>query len=345
MKFSTFPRNRRRGSVLPLVALSLTVLLGITSFAVDYSVLLADKNQLQRGCDAAALAGAAYLKRAADETANTTNAREQALLVAAQNALPATEVTSITFLDGNTKIRVVATRARSLFFARVMGIGQRNVGAFAVAGTAGTGTVTPVPIAITPTSKARYQNDRLPHTFTLVRPQDTAFQTNYSGLTPFDPFAVFDLSPSQAKSTEKMERQLAGEDYETPKIGNQLTNIAANLDTQAGAFKAGISPRFQKAAGTPWLDPATGSLPLPWQTVGTRLSEVLSGGSSNNPRIVSFVVIEEVATPVSNYNSTIQDFATAYISSVQNAPGGGVTFTATFLPSGSGGARRVTLIE
>ncbi len=346
MKFLTHQRNRRRGSILPLVALSMTVLLGISAFAVDYSVLLSDKNHLQRGCDAAALAGAAYLKRGADETANTNNAREQALLVAAQNSLPAAEVTSITFEDDNTKIRVAATRARSLFFARVLGIGQRNVGASAVASAAAS-MGPPVPIAITPTSKARYQNDGLPHVFTMIRPGETAFKPIYAGISAFDPFQVFDLRSSQAKAPPEMRDQLAGdlEKPVNPQVGDEFTGMSASVSTLSENFTAGIGSRFQKAAGAPWLDPPTGALSDAWRTVGTRLPEVLAGGSSKNPRIVRFLVVNETNTGISNYQFKLLDFATAYISSVQETPNG-LTFTATFLPAGIGSVSKpVALIE
>ncbi len=318
--------------------------------AVDYAVLLSDKNQLQRSCDAAALGGAAYLKRSPDETVNTDNARAQARLIEKQNNLTQAEVDTsiITFLENNTKIRVAAKRDRSLYFARIFGILQRDVTASATA-VVSPPVVERVPIAITPTSKARYQNDGLPHNFTLVTPQDTAFQTNSIGMTTFDPFAVFDLSGSQAKSATQMERQLAG-DLTTPvnpQVGDQLTGMSLSLGTLAGRLKDGIGLRFQKAAQTPWLDPVTGTLPVlqPWQLVGTRVGDALGGrGAGGNPRIVTFVVIEELATAQSNHNFTIQNFATAYINSVQDSAGS-LTLTATFLPPGAGGGSQVSLIE
>lgn len=347
---SNSSHSKRRGSVLPLVALSITVLLGAAALSVDYAVLLSDKNQLQRACDASALAGAAYLKRSSDEAANTNNARQQAMLVASLNNLAPGEVPAgnVTFSDNNTKIRVTALRARSLFFARIFGILRGNISASAAA-VAKPNPVERVPIAITPTSKARYQNDGLPHDFTLIAPQDKPFQTGTLGITPFDPFTVFDLSSSQGKSPTQMQRQLEGDLAipVNPQKGDQLTGMSANTGTIAKNFKEGIAPRFEKAAQSPWLDPITGVSPLTqsWQLVGTRLSEVLRRtGAPDNPRIVTFVVVEELATRESNHNFTIQDFATAYISSVQDTPGG-LTFTATFLPPGMGAASEVSLVE
>ncbi len=351
MKFSTHSRNKRRGSILPLVAGAITTLLMATALAVDYSVLLSDKNQLQRACDSAALAGAAYLQRSNDPTTNQTEAENQALLVARQNNLAPTEMTadSITFPgDNNTKIHVVASRVRPLFFARVLGIVKGNITASATAAVS-LGASPRVPIAITTTSKDRYQNDRLPHNFTLTVPQKTAFKPNYSNVAAsFDPFTVFDLSDSQGKSGTQMQRQLAGDLTVpvNPQIGDQLTGMSLNAGTLAGDFQDGIAPRFAKAAQMPWLDPVTGALPLSsaWQLVGTRLPDVLAGASPRNPRIVSFVVVEELAQPESNHNFTIQSFADAYIHSVQMAPDGALTLTATFLPTAAANSS-VSLIE
>lgn len=341
MKILSRYNKRRNGSVLPLFALTVTMLLGATALAVDYGVLLSDRNQLQRACDAAALAGAGYLKRS-DDTTDKARAIEQALLVAGLNNLAPSEMTAanVTFPDpNNTKIQVVATRARSLFFARIFGISQGTIRAAATA-VVSPAAGPPVPIAITKVSADRYQNSGSWHDFTLIRPQDSAFATNYSGITAFDPFMVFDLSPSQSKTRIKMENQLAGDlnNPVNPQIGELLTGFALNIDPLITSFKTGISPRFAKAAGSPWLDPPVNpfSSANSWQLVGTRFADVLGGSiAPSNPRIVRFVVLDEVATPVSNYNYPIVGFATAYIRSVQDVSGR-LTFTARFLPPGSG---------
>lgn len=353
MKFPTPSRNRRRGSILPLVFGGITTLLMATALAVDYSLLLSDKNQLQRACDSAALAGAAYLQRSNNPTTNQTEARNQALLIAKQNYLTPTEMTaeSITFPgENNTKIRVVASRARPLFFARVLGIVKGNVGASATAAVT-PGAATPVPIAITKVSKDSYQNTRTPHIFTLSRPQDTAFKTNYAGLTPYDPFTLFDLRGGSS-SPEFMERQLAGDltSPVNPQIGDLLTTMRPSLGTLAANFKDAISLRLQKAAGVPWLDPPSSLLPASsaWQLVGTRYNDVLTGNiAPKNPRIVRFVVLNELNAPANGGDDVpIVDFAPAYIHSVQDAPGGGLTFTATFLPAGTGdGSGSIALVE
>ncbi len=50
--------RRERGQILPIVALALVALLGISAFAIDVGYAFYAKRQLQSAADAAALAGA-----------------------------------------------------------------------------------------------------------------------------------------------------------------------------------------------------------------------------------------------------------------------------------------------
>ena len=50
--------RRERGQILPIVALALVVMLGISAFAIDVGYAYYAKRQLQSATDAAALAGA-----------------------------------------------------------------------------------------------------------------------------------------------------------------------------------------------------------------------------------------------------------------------------------------------
>ena len=54
-------RKKEEGAVLDLVALLMTVLLGITALAVDFGLAFYQKQRLQAACDSAALAAATAL--------------------------------------------------------------------------------------------------------------------------------------------------------------------------------------------------------------------------------------------------------------------------------------------
>ena len=55
-------RKREEGDIVVLVALSMSVLMGFTAFAVDFGMLASDKQALQNAADAAALAAAIKAK-------------------------------------------------------------------------------------------------------------------------------------------------------------------------------------------------------------------------------------------------------------------------------------------
>src|SRR4051794_40272604 len=73
-------RPRRRGSILPVMALLMVALCGFTALSVEISTIASLKVQCQNAADAAALAGARTLDGSASQrTAQaTTNARSAA---------------------------------------------------------------------------------------------------------------------------------------------------------------------------------------------------------------------------------------------------------------------------
>jgi Flp pilus assembly protein TadG len=102
-RFHDRNRSRRAGSVVLFVALGMLIILGCGAISVDYGLMIADKNRLQRACDAAALAGVSQLKVTGDDNVDTYNARNLAVSVAAQNGVTV-PANSITFLNDNKTI-------------------------------------------------------------------------------------------------------------------------------------------------------------------------------------------------------------------------------------------------
>lgn len=122
--------GRERGQILVLVAGAVTVLLGFSAVAVDIGSYAADRRTLQNAADAAALAGARDLPNAAA-------AEAAAVAWAVDNGVPASNVTTTVIPRGagqpNPLIRVKVQRDHNFFFARVLGIGSRQVAASASA--------------------------------------------------------------------------------------------------------------------------------------------------------------------------------------------------------------------
>ena len=134
------PSRGRRGSVLPIVAASLVVLLGIAALAVDLGIMYTARSEAQRSADAGAHAGAGVLLHAPDDEAG---AREQARLYAEANAVrgvdPVVLDEDIDVLLDSQKVRVRVQRSTArgnpvaTIFARILGILHVDIGAHAAA--------------------------------------------------------------------------------------------------------------------------------------------------------------------------------------------------------------------
>jgi len=130
------PRNR--GQVLVLFALALFVLLGFAALGIDVGYMYSVRHELQRCADTGALAGAsaffdgdwanATVRAEADARARDYASRDA---VSTTSLDPSAEV-SVSF-PVQDRIRVDTQRTVNLFFARVLGMPNRNITAFAVA--------------------------------------------------------------------------------------------------------------------------------------------------------------------------------------------------------------------
>lgn len=116
--------NNNKGAIAVLVAGAMVALLGITALVVDIGLLVNRKAELQKACDAAALAGAQELP---EDTASATTV---ATNYAVENGIASP---TVTITDSNKKITVSAEEQVNFFFARVLGIDN---GAVATSATA-----------------------------------------------------------------------------------------------------------------------------------------------------------------------------------------------------------------
>jgi Flp pilus assembly protein TadG len=148
-------RPRRRGAILPMVAISLIALLGLVALAIDVGMLLVEKTQAQNAADTAAMTGA----RAIDGSpgGNLANAILYAQQIAGYNSVLGVPVTSsevvptpgayhydpvqqvfvpeltVTPPDNYSLMQVVVTTSRPSGFARVFGAPTLDVQATAIA--------------------------------------------------------------------------------------------------------------------------------------------------------------------------------------------------------------------
>ncbi len=122
--------RNEQGNIFVLAAVSMMAVMGLAALAIDVSYVLAGRNQLQAGVDAAALAGAAGLMTSQSE------ATRRAMDFAGRNTCiqnpVAVSAGDVTFPTSN-RVRVQSARRLPLFFAPVLGMANLNITADATA--------------------------------------------------------------------------------------------------------------------------------------------------------------------------------------------------------------------
>ncbi len=150
-------RRRERGQILPVVALALVALLGISAFAIDVGFAYYAKRQLQSATDAAALAGAQDLPNAATAVAVATSyaaankpANLSSMTFTYQTKCTATAVvaTGCNAAVNPNALVVNGTASTNTWFARIFGISSFSVSARANACSPCSSTPVDIVIAI-----------------------------------------------------------------------------------------------------------------------------------------------------------------------------------------------------
>lgn len=111
--------DHEQGSVIVLVALFMTVFLGMCAMVVDIGALYAKQSQLQNAIDSAVLA-------AAQELPNTTNAKVVADQYMVLNGFSPTDAI-ITFSEANKRINISGSKQVNYVFAAVLGFNSSIV--------------------------------------------------------------------------------------------------------------------------------------------------------------------------------------------------------------------------
>jgi len=282
---SRWNRSSRRGSVVTLTAAGLVALCGFCALGVDYGRAVLVKNQLQRGCDAAALAAVRWLPL------DPAGAKQAAVYYAARNKV--TVDPNQIQITNNVRIRVPATARVTYFFAPVIKIVNGPVAAQATAALQQRSSFVPsqlVPIGITPSTVEQYKNGS-PVVLEGIR-------MNKDSLGIRD-FVLFDLSSSGGKSPSQMEGQLQwGSAFNEPtSIGDSETTLNASDVAQSSHFEAGMQTRFTAAKGAPWYD------------TGRSFTKIPPG----SPLLVMMIVTPEAQAINGNNAAPVLAFQPTYI--------------------------------
>lgn len=340
-------RARRRGSIAVFVALALVVLLVCGGFAVNYGLLAADANRVQRACDAAAMAGVydlgTTLKYTSATSVYTDEARARAVAkdVAAKNGLTLND-SDIVFDTSGTRIAVQGTSTRQFFFNKFMGRDSSTVTRRASAGLAPVGSMSSMgggrtgsvaPVGITWETYNAYQNAMDPSgnrptvELTLIRQNKDVFKRDPNAIDA-DPFVLFDLRDSNAKSGAHMQDQLTGDEVEEAKLGDLETTLDAALNSEGPKLQDAVNTLITKAKSAPWNDNAN---------LAAQNAQAATGNiGRDNPRVINLIVTPATSDSKNGtFNTEIQGFAPVYIQGIEEETVSGVTvlrLQVTFLP-------------
>ena len=320
--------QRRRGTILYIVAGSLVMVMGAAALAVDYGVLNADANRLQRACDAAALAGATKLKSSGNDSVDVPAAKELAVIAARRNDV-AVNINDIVVSDNNRQIRVPATFVRPLFFARIFNMRSSTLIRSATARKKGFVTPNVAPIGISSSLFAQMKADFAARGGTdtydqrLVNHKKNSFDSSR--------FMLFDLRDQPSKSPAAMADQITGASVVEIDLGDQAgdgiyqgddgetlteTVLNAGENAQYAKYAEAMTTIFQRAAASPWFDTpvVTGNIGA---SIGAHYLPILSGTEpADNPRLMSVIVTPDSPPVSGTFEAPIVNLARVYIERV-----------------------------
>jgi Flp pilus assembly protein TadG len=282
------------------VVLMIVVLIGTTALAVDYGLLVADANRLQRAADSAALGGANLLLKSGTDATSITydqyNAKNMAITLAARNGVTLTS-DQVTFPAYN-KIKVTPVFSQKYLFASILGFQRGSVIRSATAGRLPLKGVTGVvPLALT-TDDYNANKGGAAIEYTLIRNQDTDFVPGT--------VASVDLRPdSSGKSGNVFQNDLQDGYSGTIYIGQKIDNaLTADITSQGAKAETALADRISDAKLAPYQD--TGS------------NYTYPNYPPDDRRIMMMIVAD--ANPLSNNNPTLNArfFVPVYVESYRS---------------------------
>ncbi len=117
--FYNRPETRdQKGSAILLLCLAMVALIGFMAISIDYGRMALSADQLQKACDAAALAAAVQMQLDTSTSSSTkqANATTKAQLVGTQNRVT---ISSVTY--SSPTLTVTGTCSQTFFFASLLG--------------------------------------------------------------------------------------------------------------------------------------------------------------------------------------------------------------------------------
>ena len=270
-----------------MLTFGLVVLLGFMGLAIDIGMTILRCNQLQKACDAAALAAATDMVH--NPTLNTSPTYASAT-TKAQTIGPMNRATigTVAFDSTNSVVTVTGTTTQIFFFAPILGFKSTTLTRIAKA-TYGSlaspnGVIGGVPIAMTVSDFNSYRGGA-PVTLNLIRNQDTPFGNG-------NIIALSLQTDSNGKSPSHWQDNLASGSSDVMNMGAglDLNSLNASLQNQQKRLYDGLSARLGSPSGS---------------SFAIFLTDPISQVNGNSPHTIEGIVMVTLTGIDQNGNITL----------------------------------------
>ncbi|MDD5262748.1 MAG: pilus assembly protein TadG-related protein [Methylacidiphilales bacterium] len=283
--FHNRPETRNQnGSAILLLCLAIVALIGFMAISIDYGRMALTADQLQKACDAAALAAAVQMQLDTSTSSSTrqANATTKAQLLGTQNGVT---ISSVTF--SSPIVTVTGTCSQTFFFASVVGganSGMLTRQANANYNTPMTGVSGGLPIAIT---IGDYTSHLGGSSFTLTLVDNQKKDFSNGNIVALSTQAGNGKSPSQWQSD--LTNGITSVDGGTVPFGTgvNLDSINASLNPQQSSLHDGLINRIG-------------------QTVAIFVTTTASQSNGNTGHYVQGIAIVKLVSVDNNGNLTLQ---------------------------------------
>lgn len=335
--------GRRRGSVIVIASLSLTVLLGFCALAADYGMLVSDANRLQRACDASALAGASQLKKTGNDVVDVALAKQAAIDMMRQYKVAGFDPNAISFNATWNRITVPASVTRNYFFGGIFKLISPNSASNSLvarqaigARTALKGVPAVSPLAITVEDYESFKAGTTSFENILIDNNRQDFSptilTNTGTVATRGTVTAVDLRlDSSGKSGPVFQNDVANGTPGTTVIGQPVqSTLNADLSSQGAKLELAIKDRFARAKNAPWYDNGN--------------TYTFPNYPADDPRIITIMVADK--HPADNNNPVLiaRYFVSVYVEAIRT-PGKDTTYLQIrILPSNTFSSDRSDII-
>jgi Flp pilus assembly protein TadG len=275
-----------RGQAGVIMTLAMVTLLGVTALGADVAVLYFNWVQLQKGADAAALAGANYLT--GDSSTDSNRVVAATNNYAQLNGIQQGEIVSTSVASDHKSVTIVVFRNVPYFFARVLGLTTGRVAARATAGINGTAKpIGVVPLGL-PCTQADAQLANCNGRYVEYKDGGPLYQFNLPNpngqIKPgnWEPLAIGGSGGANF-------RDLISQGYQGAVAIDDMVQVSTEPGKLVGPTVQGFEDRMRSAGATSYVQtPPENPSPGDWQVILVPMVDFTNAQGSSSVPITGF---------------------------------------------------------